>query len=72
MKLTDPMDRDTVPCYWLGKTQFVPHYTEEQIFVAPGGLERTEKWLLDRGAVKSTSHLWPRRWLTKLLTERTV
>ena len=61
--MTQYAQRDIIPCYWLHNVQYVPHFTEEQIFVAPGGVERTEKYLIDRGAIKSTDYLWERHWL---------
>lgn len=61
--MLDYAQRDATPCYWLGKIQYVPHYTKAQVFVAPGGTERTEKDLIDNGAVKATDYLWSRHWL---------
>jgi len=55
--------RDVTPCYWLGKIQYVPHYVKPQVFVAPGGIEKTEKYLLDLGAAKATDYLWSRHWI---------
>lgn len=61
--MTQYEQRDITPCYWLNDIQYVPHYTEEGVFVAPGGIEKTEKYLLEHGAVKATDYLWQRRWL---------
>lgn len=57
-----PMERDEVECYWLGGIQFVPHYVAAGIFVAPGGITKSETELLSKGAVASKSYLWPRPW----------
>lgn len=59
----EPMQgRDFAVIYWLGTQKWVPHYTKAGVFVAPGGVERTEHELLDLGAFKGTGYLWPRHW----------
>lgn len=51
--------------YWTGQTPWVPHYSIRDVYVAPGGVERTESQLLKMGAVKAPTFLWPRHWQTK-------
>ena len=57
-----PMERDDVECYWLDGIQFVPHYVAAGIFVAPGGITKSETELVSKGAQRAQSYLWPRAW----------
>jgi hypothetical protein len=51
--------------YFVKAMPYLPHYTKKGIFVAPGGLERTEAQILAIGGVKKATTLWPRAWQKK-------
>ena len=56
-------ETDIVYCYWLKTVQFVPHYVKEGVYVAPGGIYRTEEWLRENNAKRAIDQLWPRHWM---------
>jgi len=51
--------------YFLGNNPYLPHYTKDDVYVAPGGLERKESDLLNSGAKKVSAYIWPRVWQEK-------
>lgn len=53
---------DMAYMYYLRSQPWLPHYTEKNVYVAPGGQERPEKELLALGAVKKEVALWIRHW----------
>lgn len=59
----DPMAaRDYAVVYYIGRQPWLPHYVTKNVFVAPGGYEKTEQQLLAAGARKSSAYIWPRAW----------
>lgn len=54
--------RDFATVYFTGALPWLPHYTTPDLYAAPTGEERTEKQLVNAGAVKATDYLWPRQW----------
>lgn len=47
-------------CYKLGAITYVPHYTKKHIYVAPGGAEFDEDYMILFGATPERLFLWPR------------
>ena len=60
--------RDWVRVYDCNQLMLVPHYTKPNVFVAPCNIEFTEQELIDAGAIKSISYLWPREWAKEMTT----
>lgn len=53
---------DKTNMYWIKSQPWVPHYVTKDVYVAPGGFEKTERELLDLKATKTPTMLWPRAW----------
>ena len=58
-------EKDIGWMYFLGKTPYLPHYKEEDVYVSPGGFEKKENDLLNKGAKKVSTYIWPRVWQQK-------
>jgi predicted oxidoreductase len=56
------IDSDMAWMYWITYQPWVPHWTKEDIYVAPGGIERSKVELESLGAVRAKAILWPRGW----------
>jgi len=53
---------DQAVMYFVKSQPWLPHYTRKGIYVAPGGIERTEEELISMGAYRKVTVLWSRLW----------
>jgi len=56
------MGGDQAVMYFVKSQPWLPHYTKQGIYVAPGGMERTEEELISMGAYRKVTVLWTRLW----------
>lgn len=58
-------ERDDAQMFFVGKTPFLPHYSLDGVYVAPGGGEWKEDELTAMGGKMVPTFLWPREWQQK-------
>ena len=56
------MGGDQAVMYFVKSQPWLPHYTKQGIYVAPGGIEKTEEELISMGAYRKVTVLWSRLW----------
>lgn len=56
--------------YYIKSQPWIPHYVNEDVYVAPTGIEKTERELLSVGAMKKRTLLWPRKWQQDIIKAR--
>lgn len=55
-----PKELEPSPAYLLAGIVYLPHYTQPNTFVGPGGREFSVEYLRNFGAEKLILPLWPR------------
>lgn len=55
-------ERDLQYTYEFRGIPYVPHYNQQGVFVAPGGIEKKEHELAAMGAFKKRMYLWVRHY----------
>ena len=53
-------DIDHAYMYYVKDIPWLPHYDKKDVYVAPGGMEKTVEELKKLGGVKTQTVLWPR------------